>query len=250
MTTCPNCRYELSPGATECPMCSTALEHPARRRSVLIPAAAAAVVLILLAAGVLVATRNRTGPVPGASAAGVRQISPCRAPKAPAPKKETFVNPGSTSLDPSKTWQWVLNTNCGRIVVDLAVGAAPQTASSVAFLTEKNYYDGLSFHRVVPGFVIQGGDPSGDGTGGPGYTVTEAPPADLRYTRGVVAMAKRQTEPAGASGSQFFIVTGADVGLPPEYAFVGRVTAGMDVVAKIERSQTRVLIESASIRQG
>jgi peptidyl-prolyl cis-trans isomerase B (cyclophilin B) len=81
--------------------------------------------------------------------------------------------------------------------------------------------------------VIQGGDPIGNGTGGPGYQVVEAPPQDLRYTYGIVAMAKAGNEPAGASGSQFFVVLGEDVGLPAEYALVGKVTSGLDVVDKI-----------------
>ena len=82
--------------------------------------------------------------------------------------------------------------------------------------------------------MIQGGDPNGDGSGGPGYTVVEAPPSDLTYDEGVVAMAKTQTEPPGASGSQFFVVTGAGAAsLPPEYALLGKVTSGMDVATKI-----------------
>jgi len=90
------------------------------------------------------------------------------------------------------------------------------------------------FHRIVSGFVIQGGDPSGDGTGGPGYQAIEVPPADTKYTKGVVAMAKGGNDPAGASGSQFFIVTGDDAGLPTDYAVLGRVVAGEDVAAEIE----------------
>jgi cyclophilin family peptidyl-prolyl cis-trans isomerase len=81
--------------------------------------------------------------------------------------------------------------------------------------------------------VIQGGDPKGDGLGGPGYTVVEKPPQDVAYTKGVVAMAKTQTDPPGASGSQFFVVTGEDIGLPPDYALLGKVTKGQEVVDKI-----------------
>jgi peptidyl-prolyl cis-trans isomerase B (cyclophilin B) len=83
--------------------------------------------------------------------------------------------------------------------------------------------------------VIQGGDPNGDGTGGPGYTTVDPPPPDTQYVKGVVAMAKRQDEPAGTAGSQFFVVTGADIGLPPEYAVLGRVVSGMATVLKIGR---------------
>jgi cyclophilin family peptidyl-prolyl cis-trans isomerase len=108
----------------------------------------------------------------------------------------------------------------------------------------------------VPGFVIQGGDPNGDGTGGPGYTTVDKPPADLQYVKGVVAMAKTQVQAAGTAGSQFFVVLGANVGLPPEYALLGRVTSGMDVVDKIgqlgdpqsELPTKRVTIEKIDIR--
>jgi cyclophilin family peptidyl-prolyl cis-trans isomerase len=98
---------------------------------------------------------------------------------------------------------------------------------------DKRFYDGLSFHRIVAGFVIQGGDPSGDGNGGPGFQIVEPPPQDLTYTKGVVAMAKAETDPAGTSESQFFVVTGEDAGLPPDYALLGKVTKGQDVVDKI-----------------
>jgi cyclophilin family peptidyl-prolyl cis-trans isomerase len=93
----------------------------------------------------------------------------------------------------------------------------------------------LIFHRNVPGFVIQGGDPNGNGSGGPGYTVVDTPPSDARYVRGVVAMAKTGTEPPGTSGSQFFVVTGADAGLQPDYALLGKITRGLAVVERIGR---------------
>jgi cyclophilin family peptidyl-prolyl cis-trans isomerase len=101
-------------------------------------------------------------------------------------------------------------------------------------LAEKGFYDGTTFHRVAPGFVIQGGDPLGNGQGGPGYSVTEAPPQDTTYKNGLVAMAKTEVEPPGTSGSQFFVVTApADAGLPPDYAVLGEVTEGMDTVDAI-----------------
>jgi cyclophilin family peptidyl-prolyl cis-trans isomerase len=85
----------------------------------------------------------------------------------------------------------------------------------------------------VPGFVIQGGDPEGNGMGGPGYSVVDKPPADTKYEKGLVAMAKTQTDPAGSSGSQFFVVTSDGVSLPPDYAVLGNVTDGMDTVEEI-----------------
>ena len=105
--------------------------------------------------------------------------------------------------------------------------------------------------------MIQGGDPLGTGTGGPGYSVVEKPPANLAYTKGVVAMAKSSAEPPGSSGSQFYVVTGADAGLPPEYALVGKVSEGFDVVERIgklgtpsEKPKQTVLIETMTIEKG
>jgi peptidyl-prolyl cis-trans isomerase B (cyclophilin B) len=102
-------------------------------------------------------------------------------------------------------------------------------------LARRGYFEGTDFHRIVPGFVIQGGDPTGTGSGGPGYTTRDPPPAGASYTRGVVAMAKAQAEPSGTAGSQFFVVTGADAGLPPEYALLGKVVRGLAVVERIGR---------------
>lgn len=143
----------------------------------------------------------------------------------------------TSSLAKGKPNVVTLKTTQGSFDVTLDVKRAPATANSFAYLTKKGFYGGLTFHRVVPDFVIQGGDPLGNGpnagTGGPGYSVTEAPPSDLKYTRGVVAMAKGGTDPAGASGSQFFVVSAPDVGLPPQYALVGKVTRGLGTVDKI-----------------
>ena len=123
-------------------------------------------------------------------------------------------------------------------------------------LAKNGFYDDTIFHRIVPGFVIQGGDPLGRGTGGPGYSTVDKPPADARYTKGVVAMAKTGAEPAGTSGSQFFVVTGADVGLPPDYAIVGKVTQGLDVVERIgklgsatEKPTQTVLIRKVTVKE-
>jgi cyclophilin family peptidyl-prolyl cis-trans isomerase len=99
-------------------------------------------------------------------------------------------------------------------------------------------YDNTIFHRIVPGFVIQGGDPTGTGSGGPGYSVDEPPPQNLSYTSGIVAMAKSAAEPPGRSGSQFFVVTVPDAGLTPDYALVGKVSKGFDVVQRIEQLGT------------
>lgn len=141
------------------------------------------------------------------------------------------------SLVEGKTNVVTFETSEGSFEVTLDTARAPVTTNSIAYLTKKDFYDGLVFHRVVPGFVIQGGDPLGAteqaGTGGPGYQVVEPPPSDLTYTRGVVAMAKGAADAPGASGSQFFVVSAKNVGLPPEYALVGEVTKGLGVVDEI-----------------
>jgi peptidyl-prolyl cis-trans isomerase B (cyclophilin B) len=127
----------------------------------------------------------------------------------------------------------VVTTNKGNFTFDLATKISPCTTASFAGLVEKGFFDGLTFHRIVPGFVIQGGDPEGNGMGGPGYSVVDAPPKDTKYEKGLVAMAKTQTDPAGTSGSQFFVVTSDGVPLTPDYAVLGNVTDGMDVVEQI-----------------
>jgi peptidyl-prolyl cis-trans isomerase B (cyclophilin B) len=155
--------------------------------------------------------------------------------KVPAAKpKDVEVAKPTAELDKGKTYVARVLTNCGEFEITLDAKRAPITGGSFKYLADQKFFDGLTFHRIVPDFVIQGGDPAGDGSGGPGYTVVEAPPSDLTYDDGVVAMAKTQDEPAGASGSQFFVVTGAQAAqLTPDYALLGKVTQGMEVVTKI-----------------
>jgi peptidyl-prolyl cis-trans isomerase B (cyclophilin B) len=136
-------------------------------------------------------------------------------------------------LEDGKTHSVVVDTNKGSFTFELATDISPCTTAAFAGLVQKGFFDGLTFHRIVPDFVIQGGDPQGNGMGGPGYTTVDAPPQDTTYDKGLVAMAKAGNEPAGTSGSQFFVVTGGDVGLPPDYAVLGRVTDGLDVVEEI-----------------
>ena len=157
---------------------------------------------------------------------------PCKTVQQPTPGTRKASKP-TTKLDKAKTYTVVLATSCGTIEFALDVKHDPKTAANVASLVRARFYDGLSFHRVVPGFVIQGGDPQGNGSGGVDYKVVEAPPAGTKYTKGVVAMAKTGTDAPGTSGSQFFIVTGDDAGLPAEYAVAGKVTRGQDVADAI-----------------
>ena len=136
-------------------------------------------------------------------------------------------------LDKSKAYTVEVRTNFGRFDVRLDVKDSPCTTSSFAALVRKRFFDGTRFHRIVPGFVIQGGDPTATGQGGPGYTVRDVPPGNAAYTKGVVAMAKTNAEPSGTSGSQFFVVTAPDAGLAPDYAILGIVTKGLPVVERI-----------------
>jgi peptidyl-prolyl cis-trans isomerase B (cyclophilin B) len=157
-------------------------------------------------------------------------------------------------LDPRKTYVVTARTNLGAFAFELDLKDSPCTSASFTSLVRKRFFDGTRFHRIVPGFVIQGGDPTGTGTGGPGYSVVDTPPSTARYTKGVVAMAKTSAEPAGTSGSQFFVVTAQDAGLPPDYALLGKVTSGLAVVERIgklgdanEHATRRVVIRSMTI---
>jgi cyclophilin family peptidyl-prolyl cis-trans isomerase len=158
-------------------------------------------------------------------------------------------------LEEGKTYRLAVRTNKGSFTIELDTEAAPCTSASFVSLANKGFFNGTIFHRIVPGFVIQGGDPTGTGTGGPGYQTVDKPPDDARYTKGVVAMAKTAQEPAGTAGSQFFVVTGQDVGLPPDYAVLGKVVEGLDVVERIgklgnpqsERPTERIKIEDVQV---
>src|SRR5262249_44011044 len=147
-------------------------------------------------------------------------------------------------------------TNCGTFTVTLDEKLAPNATGSLVSLAKRGFFDDTFFHRIVPGFVIQGGDPTGTGTGGPGYQTHDPVPANAEDTQGVVAMAKTGTEPAGTAGSQFFVVTSADAGLTPDYAIVGKVTSGLDVVDRIgklgnaaEQPTRAVVISKVKVEQ-
>jgi peptidyl-prolyl cis-trans isomerase B (cyclophilin B) len=157
----------------------------------------------------------------------------CQKVEQPAPKPDGGAKRPSKALDRNATYDVVLTTSCGDITIRLDQKTSPRTAASFAALARSGFFDGTTFHRIVPGFVIQGGDPTASGTGGPGYSTRDVPPQDTAYTKGVVAMAKTQAEPPGTAGSQFYIVTAADAGLPPDYAVLGKVVKGQGVVAAI-----------------
>ncbi len=157
----------------------------------------------------------------------------CEDVEAPDPRNPEKLEPPAGTLDPSKTWSLVFDTSCGEFTVELDLRLAPETSNSLVFLAREGFYDNTVFHRIVPDFVIQGGDPTQRGDGDPGYATLDKPPVSVEYTKGVVAMAKTQIAPAGTAGSQFFVVTAGDAGLDPAYAVVGRVTDGMEVVERI-----------------
>jgi peptidyl-prolyl cis-trans isomerase B (cyclophilin B) len=180
----------------------------------------------------------------------------CAEVEPPEPKTISLPAPKQT-VQKGETLTAVVKTSCGTFDIALDTKQAPKTVNSFAYLADEGFYDNLTFHRIAPGFVIQGGDPEGTGSGGPGYSVDEKPPANLSYTKGTVAMAKTSAEPPGRSGSQFFVVTAADAGLPPEYALLGKVDKGYDTVERIEKlggegeaPKRTVLIEKITIEKG
>jgi peptidyl-prolyl cis-trans isomerase B (cyclophilin B) len=135
-------------------------------------------------------------------------------------------------LDPAKTYRLVFETNCGEFTITLDQ-KGPNATGSLVSLAQRGFFDDTFFHRIARGFVIQGGDPTGSGSGGPGYSTEDKVPQNASYVHGVVAMAKTATEPPGTVGSQFFVVTAQDAQLQADYAIVGKVTAGLDVVDRI-----------------
>jgi peptidyl-prolyl cis-trans isomerase B (cyclophilin B) len=195
-------------------------------------------------------TTTAASETSGGSAAG------CTVVEKPATKPDGGEKAPAQPLAEGKTYDLVFTTNCGPFTVTLDQKTAPKTAASLVALARSGFFDDTIFHRIVPGFVIQGGDPTQTGTGGPGYSTVDVPPADAKYTKGVVAMAKTGAEPPGTSGSQFFVVTGADTALAPDYAVVGKVTDGLDVVERIgglgdasEQPTQPVVIEKVTVEE-
>ncbi|MEX2278606.1 MAG: peptidylprolyl isomerase [Acidimicrobiia bacterium] len=133
------------------------------------------------------------------------------------------------TVDTAKTYTAVLDTNHGEITLELDAGRSPLTVNNFVFLAREGFYDGVIFHRCIPGFVIQGGDPTGTGRGGPGYKFRDELDGPGSYSRGTVAMANSGPN---TNGSQFFICV-AEVGLPHSYTIFGQVTSGLDAVDSI-----------------
>ncbi|MET0831342.1 MAG: peptidylprolyl isomerase [Acidimicrobiia bacterium] len=146
-----------------------------------------------------------------------------------------YTEPPAFALDAAKTYSATLHTNHGDIDIVFQPEHSPNTVNNFVTLARDGFYDGVIFHRVVPGFVVQGGDPTGTGTGGPGYKFRDELDGPGTYSRGMVAMANAGPN---TNGSQFFICL-ADVKLPHSYTIFGEVTSGMDAVDSVAAAPRR-----------
>lgn len=162
----------------------------------------------------------------------------CRKVPIPKPKPQSHLTTPLGTLSPFRTYDVVVHTTCGRFTIRLDHQLPRAAVLSFYRLAKMGFYDRTFFHRIEANQLIQGGDPKGNGFGGPGYTTQDPVPANVRYTRGVVGMAKSEGTPPGTAGSQFFVITARDAKLLPEYVVIGHVVAGMDVVQEIGRRPT------------
>jgi cyclophilin family peptidyl-prolyl cis-trans isomerase len=164
-----------------------------------------------------------------------------------------YPSPPELTIDLDKGYTATLDTNHGEIVIELDPARSPQTVNNFVFLARDGYYDGVIFHRVIENFMIQGGDPTGTGTGGPGYKFRDEIEGPGSYSRGTVAMANAGPN---TNGSQFFICH-SDVGLPHSYTIFGKVTSGMEAVDSIattatdrsDRPESEVVINKVTISE-
>jgi peptidylprolyl isomerase len=170
-----------------------------------------------------------------------------------APKRQKFSSPPEMGIDPAKRYTATIDTSMGEMVVSLDPIKAPKTVNNFVFLALNHYYDGVIFHRVIKGFVLQGGDPEGSGRGGPGYRFDDELPKAGQYQLGSLAMANAGPN---TNGSQFFVISGPDgMRLPPAYSLFGQVVKGLDVVEAIQsvptgggdRPKTDVVINSVTV---
>ncbi len=180
---------------------------------------------------------------------------PCPAADGSSPARRQFPKPPPMCIDPAKSYTAVMDTSMGSITIALDADAAPLTVNNFVVLSRYHYYDGVIFHRIIKGFVCQGGDPTGSGRGGPGYRFADELPQPGSYELGSLAMANAGPD---TNGSQFFIISGSDgTRLPPHYSLFGKVTDGLDVVdamqkvptARNDRPLTPVTINSVTITE-
>jgi peptidylprolyl isomerase len=180
--------------------------------------------------------------------------TPCPAPDGSSPKQQEFDEPPPMCIDPARRYTAEMVTTKGTMVIALDAAGAPLTVNNFVFLARYHYYEGIFFHRVIPGFVLQGGDPKGTGSGGPGYRFADELPKPGRYELGSLAMANAGPN---TNGSQFFVISGPQgVRLPPQYSLFGKVVSGLDVVAAIDaigtgggKPKEKVVIESVTITE-
>ena len=171
-----------------------------------------------------------------------------------ADSKKQFEAEPAMGIDAAKRYTAVMETSKGSMTIVLDPIGAPRTVNSFVFLARNGFYDGVVFHRIIPGFVVQGGDPTGTGRGGPGYKFADELPAPGRYEVGSLAMANSGPD---TNGSQFFIISGSDgVRLPPSYSLFGKVISGLETVAALDAAgsgggspKERVHIESVTITE-
>ena len=179
----------------------------------------------------------------------------CPAADGSSPKKQKFDSPPPMCIDVNKRYTAEMVTTKGTMTIALDPVAAPKTVNNFVVLARYHYFDGIHFHRVIPGFVLQGGDPDGTGRGGPGYRFEDELPPPGRYELGSLAMANAGPN---TNGSQFFVISGPDgMRLPPQYSLFGKVVKGLDVVADIDAigspgagtPKEKVVIESVTITE-
>jgi peptidylprolyl isomerase len=172
-----------------------------------------------------------------------------------APQQQEFSAPPEMGIDPAKRYTATMTTSLGEIVIALDALKAPKTVNNFVFLALNHYYDGVIFHRIINGFMCQGGDPTGTGRGGPGYKFADELPQPREYQVGSLAMANSGPN---TNGSQFFIVSGGSgVGLPPQYSLFGQVVKGLDIVDTMQnvatgggdKPKTDVVIQSVAITE-
>jgi cyclophilin family peptidyl-prolyl cis-trans isomerase len=174
-----------------------------------------------------------TAVPPGAAITG---DTPCPKGDGTSQRTTSFAKPPPMCISPARSYTADVTTTKGRFTIALDAKAAPNTVNNFVVLARYHFYDGIAFHRIIPGFVVQGGDPLATGSGSPGYKIDDELPRAGSYRIGSVAMANSGPN---TNGSQFFVITGeAGVQLPPQYSLFGTVTEGMDVVRTIEAAGT------------
>jgi cyclophilin family peptidyl-prolyl cis-trans isomerase len=214
-----------------------------RRRQIITLVVGAAVIVgialaINLTGGKSTPTTSGTTTTVADSGAAATEPAPCPPAEGAPSRRVAFSKVPDTCIDPTATYTATMETDAGKVTIDLDAKKAPVTVNAFVFLSRYHAYDGVPFHRVIPGFVVQGGDVEmKGGTGGPGYTLPDELPQQGEYKIGSLAMAN--TSQPNTGGSQFFVITGAQgVALPPQYTLFGTVVEGLDVVKKIEADGT------------